>query len=119
MISLEHKGKTQGVRHWARVQFFRAWTALATLVLLGWCYIYVPEWLRWYLRTATHGIETAADMLPSPWAAQAEIVLRTVGGSLWFQIALAIILFRVVMWVIAACFRAIFGRPGSGPAARF
>lgn len=116
MRSIEGGDQTHGarVRRWARVQFFRVWTALATLMLLGLCFFYRPEWLQWYLRAATRGIEVAADMLPSPWAAQAEVVLRTIGGSFWFQIAAAIVLFRIVMWVIAACFRAIFGRPAAG-----
>jgi|ERR1700674_4116108 hypothetical protein len=116
---IEGRDQTHGsrVRRWARVHFFRAWTALATLVLLGLCFFYRPEWLQWYLRAATRGIETAADMLPSPWAAQTEVVLRTIGGSFWFQIAAAIVLFRVVMWVVAACFRAVSRRRGSEPTA--
>jgi hypothetical protein len=104
-----------GVRHWARVQFFRAWTALATLLLLGACFFYYPEWLQWYLRAATRMIEAAADTLPSPWAARGEVVLRTIGGSFWFQIAAAIVLFRVAMWAVAACFRALFRRRGPEP----
>jgi hypothetical protein len=106
-----------GVKSWARTQFFRAWTAAATLVLLGLCFFYYPEWLQWYLRAATRGIENAADLLPSPWAARTEVVLRTVGASFWFQIALAILAVRVVAWAIAAALRAAFGRRGGPPAA--
>ena len=99
-----------GVMSWARVQFFRLWTALATIVLVGLCFYYYPAWLQWYLRAATRSIEVAADFLPSPWAAQAEVVLRTIGASVWFQFAAAIVLFRVAMWAVAAAFVAMFFR---------
>jgi len=99
-----------GVMSWARVQFFRLWTALATIVLLGLCFYYYPEWLQWYLRGATRSIEVAADFLPSRLSSQTEVVLRTIGASVWFQFASAIVLFRVAMWAIAAAFVAIFFR---------
>jgi hypothetical protein len=92
-----------GLGSWLRVQFFRLWTALATIVLVGLCFYYYPEWLQWYLRTSMRGIETAADRLPSawvPWVAQAEVVLRTIGASIWFQFASAIVMFRVAMWAL-------------------
>jgi len=101
---------SSGVKSWARVQFFRLWTALATLVLLGLCFFYYPEWLQWYLRAATRRLESASDLLPSPWAARTEVVLRTVGASFWFQIAAAIVLFRVLMWLIGAGARAMVSR---------
>ncbi len=85
---------------WARVQFFRLWTALATIALIGLCFYYYPAWLQWYLRSATRSIEVAADFLPSPWAAQTEVVLRTIGASVWFQFATAIVFFRVAMWAV-------------------
>lgn len=101
---------SSGVKSWARTQFFRAWTALATFALLGLCFYYFPEWLQWYLRAATRGIEAAADLLPSAWAARTEVLLRTLGGSFWFQIALAIIIVRVAAWLVAAGVRSLFSR---------
>ncbi len=113
MNTSPRQGSSQGsnrVKSWVRVQFFRLWTALATIVLLGLCFYYYPEWLQWYLRTATRSIERAADFLPSPWAAQTEVVLRTIGASVWFQFATAIVFFRVAMWAVAVAFVALFFR---------
>ena len=100
---------------WARVQFFRLWTALATIVLIGLCFYYYPEWLQWYLRGATRSIELAADFLPSRLSSQTEVVLRTIGASVWFQFASAIVLFRVAMWAVGALLWAMLFRRRQEP----
>ena len=56
---------------------------------------YKPEWIRSTLRTGTRAIEGVGDALPSYWGAQAEIVLRELGGFLWIQITAAIIFVRL------------------------
>lgn len=118
MDTFPRQGTSQGssgVMSWARVQFFRLWTALATIVLLGLCFYYYPAWLQWYLRGATRSIEVAADFLPSPWAAQTEVVLRTIGASVWFQFATAIVFFRVAMWAVGMLLWAMLFRRKSEP----
>jgi hypothetical protein len=93
------------LKSWARVHVFRASTALLTILLLGVCFLYRPELLKWYLRESMGLIEMASGMLPYPWGDQIEIVLREIGGSVWFQITLIIILVRMVAWTTAVCWR--------------
>ena len=94
-----------GLKHYAKVHSFRISTALLTWVLLGVMLVYKPEWIRNGMRVGTHAIETVGNALPSYWGAQAEIVLRELGGFLWIQITAAIIFVRLVFWLIAAAWR--------------
>ena len=47
----------------------------------------------------THSIEALADQVPEPWGARLEIMLRELGGMIWIQIATAIVLLRLIIWV--------------------
>ena len=47
----------------------------------------------------THSIESLADQVPEPWGARLEIVLRELRGMIWIQIATAIVLLRLIIWV--------------------
>jgi hypothetical protein len=94
-----------GFKHHAKVHTFRIGTAILTWGLLGTALFYRPEWIRWALRTGTHAIEGVGDALPSYWGAQAEIVLRELGGFLWLQITAAIIFVRLVLWLLGVAWR--------------
>jgi len=96
-------------KHHARVHSFRISTAILTWVLLCAALFYKPEWIKWALRTGTHSIEAVGDALPSYWGAQAEIVLRELGGFIWIQITAAIIFVRFVFWLIGAAWRSSRG----------
>jgi hypothetical protein len=93
------------LKKWARVHVFRVSTALLTILLLGICFLYRPELLKWYLRESMGLIEMASGMLPYPSGDQIEIALRSIGGHIWFQITLAIILVRVVAWFNAVTYK--------------
>ena len=97
--------RRSGFKHHAIVHAFRIATALLTWFLLGAILFYKPEWIRNGLRAGTRAIEAAGDMLPSYWGAQAEIVLRELGGFLWIQITAAIVFVRFSFWLIAAAWR--------------
>ena len=105
MVQLREKQNFSGFKHHAKVHSFRIITAILTWVLLGATLFYKPEWIRSALRTGTRAIEGVGDALPSYWGAQAEIVLRELGGFLWIQITAAIIFVRFVLWLIAAAWR--------------
>jgi hypothetical protein len=94
-----------GFKHHAKVHSFRVSTAILTWILLGAMLFYKPEWVRNGMRAGTHAIEAVSDALPSYWGAQAEIMLRELGGFLWIQITVAIIVVRFVFWAIAATWR--------------
>jgi len=105
VTEVEGKRNFQGIRHHARVQSFRMGTAVLTWVLLGAMLFYRPEWIRWAMRTGTHAIEGLGDVLPGYWGAQAEIVLRELGGFLWLQITAAIVFVRGVFWLLGVAWR--------------
>jgi hypothetical protein len=104
---MDQDGEQQklGFRHHAKVHSFRISTAILTWVLLGATLFYKPEWIRSALRAGTRAIEGVGDALPSYWGAQAEIMLRELGGFLWIQITAAIIFVRFVLWLMAAAWR--------------
>jgi hypothetical protein len=93
------------VKNWARVHLFRTGTAVLTLALLGLCFFYSPDVLTWWLRATMRTIETVADLLPYPWGDRLEIAMRALGGSFWFLITSAVIMVRVVFWLVAAGWR--------------
>ncbi len=103
-----------GVKSWARTQFFRLWTALATLLLLGLGFFYSPELLAWWLRITMRLIELATGLLPYPWGDRTEIALKGFGGSFWFQIALAIVIVRVAAWLVWKGCRFLFSQAKIG-----
>ena len=105
MADADDKRNFSGVRHHARVQGFRLGTAILTWVLLGAMLFYRPEWIRWAMRAATHAMEGVGDALPGYWGAQAEIVLRELGGFLWLQITAAIVFVRGLFWLLGAAWR--------------
>ncbi len=47
----------------------------------------------------THAIETVADQVREQWGARIEVMLRELGGVIWIQIASAIVLLRLIIWV--------------------
>ena len=97
-----------GIKHHAKVHTFRFATAAATWLLIIAAFYYHPEWIKWGLRTITHGIETVADAVPYPWGDRIEIALRELGGFIWFQVTLAIIALRLLLSSLAAMWRRLF-----------
>jgi hypothetical protein len=93
------------LKTWILMHVFRIWTALVTLVAFGLGFLYRPEWLTWWLRMTTAGIERTSGLLPYPWGDRLEVALRGIGGSFWIQITLAILIVRIVAWLLAHAWR--------------
>jgi hypothetical protein len=96
---------SSAVKNWARVHVFRTGTAVLTLALLGLSFFYSPDLLTWWLRTTMRIIESIAGLLPYPWGDRVEIAMKALGGSFWFLITSAIIMVRVVFWLVAVGWR--------------
>jgi hypothetical protein len=86
-----------------RRHVFRTWTACAILAAYVYGWVYVPEWLIWWKRTTTAVIEAGCSLLPYPWNDRIEATLGNIG--LWVQITLAIIVFRILVWLVMSAFR--------------
>jgi hypothetical protein len=95
-----------GLKHHAKVHSFRIATVLLAWGLIVAAFTYRPDLLKWVLRTLTQGIETIGDALPSPWGDRAEVILRELGGFVWFQITAVIIVIRLLFSGIAMGWRA-------------
>jgi hypothetical protein len=83
----------------AKTHTFRFLTMVATWALIFGAFVYHPEWIRSWLRFMTSVIETVADQVPEPWGARLEVMLRELGGVIWIQIASAIVLLRLIIWL--------------------
>ena len=83
----------------AKAHTLRFLTMVATWAVIFAAFIYHPEWIRSWLRFMTSAIETVADQVPEPWGARLEVMLRELGGVIWIQIASAIVLLRLIIWL--------------------
>jgi hypothetical protein len=88
------------------VHSFRISTAILAWGLIVAAFYYRPDLLKWVFRTITYGIETIGDStigdsLPSPWGDRAEVILRELGGFVWFQITAVIVVVRIIFSSIA------------------
>jgi hypothetical protein len=105
------------MRERVRGHVFRIWTACAVLAAYAYSWIYFPHLLTWWKRSTTAVIETGCDLLPYPWGDRIEATFGNFG--LWVQITLAIIAFRILVWLLIVALRRIWtnsGRkPGSSP----
>jgi heme A synthase len=86
------------IRERIRSHLFRVWTACAVLAAYVYGWLYFPEMLTWWKRMTTAMIEAGCDLLPYPWGDRIEATLGNFG--LWVQITLAIIVFRLLMWLV-------------------
>jgi hypothetical protein len=94
-----------GLKHHAKVHSFRMVTAILAWVLIGLAFYYRPELLSVALRTLQRSIEALGDALPYPWGPRIEVLFKELGGFIWLQITLIIIVVRVVFSTIAAGWR--------------
>lgn len=91
---------------------FRTWTAFVVLTAYGYGWLYHPEMLTWWKRTTTVIIEDTCRLLPYPWGDRIELTLGNFG--LWVQITLAIIGFRLLMWLVMSLLRRIWAPRNPG-----
>jgi len=100
-------------KHMVRSHIFRIWTACAVLAAYIYGWLYFPEVLTWWKRTTTNLIETGCGFLPYPWGDRIEATLGNFG--LWVQITLAIIAFRILMWLVSSALRRAWVAYHRGP----
>lgn len=103
------------MKRWILTHMTRVWTAMFTLAGLGAAFVYKPELLTLYLRTTMTAIEKTTAALPYPWGDRLEVILRGIGGSVWMQFAFAIIVVRMMVWLMARCIGYCWRRKRHGP----
>ncbi len=100
-------------KHNVRGHIFRAWTACAVLAAYVYGWLYIPEMLTWWKRTTTNLIEMGCGLLPYPWGDRMEATLGNFG--LWVQITLAILAFRILIWLVLLALRRTWVTHHRGP----
>jgi hypothetical protein len=56
-----------------------------------------PELLTWIQRAIQSSLEIVGDDIPPPWGPRIEFVFREIGGFVWLQITLIVVLLRVLV----------------------
>jgi hypothetical protein len=98
------------VQHHFKVHFFRALTVILAWFLIVAAFYERPEVLTAMQRLVQRGIESLGDAIPSPWGPRIEFVFREIGGLIWLQITLFVVMLRIVLSTFAALSRFIVRR---------
>ncbi|MCA6109294.1 hypothetical protein [Bradyrhizobium cenepequi] len=93
------------LRYHLKVHSFRIFTAIAAWLLIVAAFYEKPELLTGAQRSLQRGIEAIGDAIPPPWGPRIEFVFRELGGLIWLQITLFVLVLRVVLSTIAAMWR--------------
>jgi hypothetical protein len=99
-----------GFRYHLKVHSFRTFTVILAWLLLVAAFYQKPEVLTGAQRLLQRGIEAVGDTIPPPWGPRIEFVFREIGGLIWLQITLVVLLLRLGLSTIAAVWRVISRR---------
>jgi hypothetical protein len=94
-----------GLRHHAKVHSFRMMTVILAWLLIAVAFYEKPELLTGLQRAIQRSMETVGDSIPSPWGPRIEFVFREIGGFIWLQITLIVVLLRIVLSGFAGLWR--------------
>lgn len=98
------------LRHHFKVHLFRMLTVVLAWFVIVAAFYEWPEVLTATQRLIQRGIESLGDAIPSPWGPRIEFVFREIGGFVWLQITLFVVMLRIVLSTLAAMWRFIFRR---------
>ncbi len=95
------------IRHHAKVHSFRALTVVLAWLMIAAAFYEKPELLTGLQRAIQSGMQFVGDNVPAPWGPRIEFVFREIGGFIWLQITLIVLMLRVVLSCIAGAWRLI------------
>jgi hypothetical protein len=95
------------LHHHFKVHLFRALTVVLAWFLIIAAFYERPETLTAAQRLIQRGIESLGDAIPSPWGPRIEFVFREIGGFIWLQITLFVLMLRIALSTLAAMWRFI------------
>jgi hypothetical protein len=110
MTPLTRETRYSGLRHHARVHSFRIVTVILAWVFIAAAFYEKPELLTALQRVIQRGMEVIGDSVPPPWGPRIEFVFREIGGFIWLQITLIVVLLRVILSGIASAWRLLRAR---------
>jgi hypothetical protein len=94
-----------GLKYHAKVHSFRFATVVMAWLLIAAAFYDKPELLTGLQRAIQRSMEIVGDDIPAPWGPRIEFVFREIGGFIWLQITLIVVLLRVFLSGIAAVWR--------------
>jgi hypothetical protein len=80
-------------------------TVILAWLLIALAFYEKPELLTGLQRAIQRSMETVGDSIPSPWGPRIEFVFREIGGFIWLQITLIVVLLRIVLSGFAGLWR--------------
>ena len=92
---------------------FRILTVILAWVFIAAAFYEMPELLTGLQRAIQRGMEAVGDSIPPPWGPRIEFVFREIGGFIWLQITLIVVLLRVILSGIASAWRLLRRRDPS------
>ena len=110
---LDREHRFTGFKHHAKVHSFRFMTVILAWLLIAAAFYQWPEMLTALQRLIQHGMEAVGDTIPSPWGPRIEFVFREIGGFIWLQITLIVVLLRITLVGIASIWRLLRRKDGA------
>jgi hypothetical protein len=107
---LTRENRYSGFRHHAKVHSFRIGTVILAWVFIAAAFYERPELLTGLQRAIQRGMEAVGDSIPPPWGPRIEFVFREIGGFIWLQITLIVVLLRAALSGIAGVWRLLRAR---------
>jgi hypothetical protein len=104
MASLRDSDRPTFIYH-LKVHFFRTLTVILAWILIVAAFYQKPELLTGAQRLLQRGFEAIGDAIPPPWGPRIEFVFREIGGLIWLQITLFVLVLRLVLSAFAAIWR--------------
>jgi hypothetical protein len=104
MEPLRHRSRP-GVGYHLKVHSFRTLTVILAWVLIVAAFYQKPELLTGAQRLIQRGIEAVGDAVPRPWGPRLEFVFREIGGFVWLQITMVVLVLRLALSTVATTWR--------------
>src|SRR5579862_3377161 len=106
-------GARPAFRYQLKVHLFRLLTVILAWLLIGAAFLQKPEILTGAQRLMQRGLEILGDDVPPPWWPRFEFVFREIGGVIWLQITIFVVLLRVILSTLAMGRRSLRRRRAS------
>jgi hypothetical protein len=103
-----------GLKHHAKVHSFRIMTVILAWLFIAAAFYERPELLTALQRLIQHGMEAIGDSIPSPWGPRIEFVFREIGGFIWLQITLIVVVLRISLVAIVSVWRFLRRKDSAG-----
>jgi hypothetical protein len=88
-------------------------TVILAWLLIAAAFYESPELLTGLQRLIQRGMEAVGDTIPSPWGPRIVFIFREIGGLIWLQVTLVVVLLRVCLSAIAGAWRLLRRQDGS------